>query len=696
MAAGFLMGCQNSDGVSITASSSFSFGSALAQFFVADFTPYETAAAALRNADARYTVQDFIWSFTGSSEVYESYSIANANVEYAHAAGLTGAGQIISVIDSGFLVSHDEFAGKTISAAGGVGALGVDDHGTAVASVAAGASGSGEIIGVAPGADLQLGTFDSFATMTAGTIQARSLGAIVQNNSWGYAAGVSTTNYTGLFGGSSGRAYIDALTSLAEDAVIVFAASNSIGAASQDIMAALPVLLPDLEPSWIAAVNAVPDVVSEEIMSATLVSSGCLEAAAWCIAADGTAYAATDTGDSDYEIGSGTSFSAPIVSGAIALLAEAFPTLNAQELRARLLASADNSFFEQTGFVDFGGGVEHGFNESLGHGFVDVKAALLPIGGSYVPTGSGRIDLGDPVIVSGGMAGNALSARLAPYDIVVLDGLGTDFSAPANILAAEAVPQSDPVLASNTLLGVDLDAASANPFQKNSVFSQYVTGGDFELNLGDMQLALLLPTDDSGDPSFGLSVSREMDLGRSTLQLGLSVMHEGSGFVGMQAVSSTGTLASDHAAARVDWTMPLAGNSDFGISGTLGIAEASGSLAAMSMNSVGYNAISMNYGRRNVFGDGDRLAFGLRLPEAVTAGSATVVTPVAMSATGVSYETLDISLSPQARQLDLTIGYGKPLAEGVDFLVSATRSLNHGNIAGRDNSIASFGIRVSF
>ena len=77
---------------------------------------------------------------------------------------------------------------------------------------------------------------------------------------------------------------------------------------------------------------------------------------------------------------SGTSFAAPQVSGAIALLAQAFPNDTPQTWRDRLLASADNSMCTPfDGYVTFSNGVKHGYNHEFGHGVIDIKSALEEI-----------------------------------------------------------------------------------------------------------------------------------------------------------------------------------------------------------------------------------------------------------------------------------------------------------------------------
>jgi subtilisin family serine protease len=345
-----LAACQDSagdDGGGSAGTSLFD-PSVFSAFFVDDFGPYEADARALRDNDPKYLVQKFSWTDDRDGKRYSSYSLDNANVEYAHAAGLTGAGQIIAILDAGFRQSHVEFSGKTIYTPPGY-APGVDDHGTGVASIAAGSADSGEMIGVAPGADLQLGALDAnsgeFKSMTAATRQAASVGAIVQNNSWGYEVDATRANYNSVFGGSDGTDYINALREFANNGIIVFAASNDVTRTRADLVSALPNFVSGLEASFITVVNAVPGYSNGEISSASLVSSACLEAARWCMAADGTVYAATAGSDSSYSQVTGTSFAAPQVAGAMALLAEAFPSLTPQELRARLLASPTTASF---------------------------------------------------------------------------------------------------------------------------------------------------------------------------------------------------------------------------------------------------------------------------------------------------------------------------------------------------------------
>ena len=698
LTAGLVAGCQSSDGGDPAPSAVIDLSAgALSSFFVADWSGLETAASNLRNSDARYTIQDFIWSIGGVAPFYDSYSLDNANVEYAHAAGLTGVGQTIAIIDNGFLTTHDEFNGKTIFMPTGGNAPGVDDHGTTVASIAAGSASSGSIIGVAPGANLQLGSFVlGDAAMAAATQQAQAVGAIVQNNSWGYEIDASSANLDAAFGSAAGTNYLNALQSFSNNAVVVFAASNNAARTSSDLMAALPTLMPALEPSWITAVNAVPSGSGGNITSAVLVSSGCMQAAAWCMAADGTVYGAVGTGNSDYSLGTGTSFAAPQISGAVALLAEAFPTLTAQDLRARILASANNSFYSHSGYVQFGT-INHGFDATFGHGFLDLKAALSPIGGSYIPRSAGGITpLSGPVILSGGMAGNAISAGLSAHNIVFLDGLGAQFDASAQILSANAIPTQNPVARVADLLATDLAGSRVDPFGAPSQFASFIAGHEFDIALNDANLTLLLPGRNTQVTNFGLAAKSGFDLGSTNLELGLSLLHEDSGVAGVKSLISGQNMASTHGAATFEWHMPMGVGQEFSLSGSVGVAAPSAKNSAAKMSSVRYNSVKLAYGARDIWGAGDRFSIGVSLPQAVQSGSAKFVLPVAMSSGTTTFSTVDVGLAPEGRQIDLTVSYGLPLTTHSEVLMSAVHRVNAGHIAGERNSGMAIGWKLSF
>ena len=241
---------------------------------------------------------------------------------------------------------------------------------------------------------------------------ASNANAIVQNNSWtmgtcetsvsctytvdrftNYQTANGTTDTATLetmhsYGTSTTAShwqnYINAASSYQNTGVIVFSAGNHSGKAEPNIMAGLPVLVTELADAWLAVGNL--DFSGSTISSSgvTRYSNQCGSAAEFCLFADGTEITSsigysTNVNDSEYGLKSGSSQSTPMVSGAIALLSEAFPNHTPAQITDRLLASANNSFFTTTGSTQFANGISHGYNSEFGHGLVDLEAALKPI-----------------------------------------------------------------------------------------------------------------------------------------------------------------------------------------------------------------------------------------------------------------------------------------------------------------------------
>ncbi|MEE9388859.1 MAG: S8 family peptidase [Paracoccaceae bacterium] len=706
---GLLAACNPTDDPVASIRVSHDPATVLSMSFVTDFAPYEAAAAALRTLNPLYTVQNFVWPTGFGDPTNRSYSIANGRVEYAHAAGLTGAGQTISIVDTGFLTSHEEFDGKTITSSDGAAGQildsegDIESHGTGVASVAAGVADSGRIIGVAPGADLQLGLFDSNLTITNANNQAIATQAIVQNNSWGFrpnlasgfSASATASDFNYIFSGSSGQQYLQSMRNLANNSVLVFAASNDATLTSASLLMGLPVVDPDLESSWIAVVNVLSTFTGTAITSGDLISAPCAEAAAWCMAADGTVAGASAEAADGYFYWQGTSFAAPQVSGAIALLAEAFPTLTAQELRVRLLASAENGFYTHTGSVDFAPGVSHGYDDQFGHGFLNMKAALLPIGGAYVPRSSGgSVPLGSPAILSAGLVGGGLARSLAQYDLVASDGLGAGFDLPASVLTAQGAVRYDPLGTINNLMAADLASIAADPFVKSSAFSKYSAGREVSFEAEDLRIAMLVP--DAQGSNFGVAVSRDFGSKNAPFRLGLSALHEGAGFVGIQSLLPSHSIRGSHTGARWEWGIPLAAHQQLALSGSFGFAVPEGGVEDMNLSPVGYNSFNVSYSMANVWGMGDRVTIGLGLPEAIQSGRARVALPMANGLGGTAFNTVDVPLAPGGRQLDISVGYGVALLDGADLIFRTVRSLNAGNITGQNSTEAAIGLRIEF
>ncbi len=142
--------------------------------------------------------------------------------------------------------------------------------------------------------------------------------------------------------------------------------------------------------------------------------------------------------------------------------------------------------------------------------------------------------------------------------------------------------------------------------------------------------------------------------------------------------------------------MPVARKAAVRLFGALGVAVPSGGVGDMSFTPVSYNSLNISYGAQDVLGLGDRFSLGVGMPQAVQSGSARVTLPVTLSDGSVGFDSVDLPLAPKGRQVDLSIAYGMPLAEGAELVMSAVRSLNAGNVAGSNTTEAAIGLRFQF
>lgn len=661
---------------------------ALTAFRVESFAAFESAARDLRESD-KYKIQQIQWHERSgnSGPSYESYSLASARIEYAHAIGLTGARQIISIVDDGFLTTHESYAGRI--AGGNAGSTA--SHGTSVASVAAG--NSSYMIGVAPGATVQPGLFDSARSRTDATDLARINGAVVQNNSWGFPDfKANSTDFQRLFVQGDNSIYLTALQRYTQNGVVVFAADNTRNNSVAGLMEALPAFVPELEAGWLAVISGVPQFDNDRILSAQRRSAPCLEAARWCIAADGTWMAATASSNTSYDLRIGTSFAAPMVSGAIALLAEAFPNLTPHDLRARLIATADNRFegFTASGTLEVvpGSGFFHDYSTEWGHGFLDVRAALLPIGTPVAVLADGTTQSADqPLITGGGATGDAVARSLAATPILVTDMLGGDFTMPGAALSATAAPPPISERLWSSMFG-------AAP---RSGLLQAYGGADMTLRQGGFELALLAP--DAGgasgingnDPALAAFIGQNLQAAGGEVFIGLNVTRD-DGTILPGIGGSTSTLAALELAYRRD----VGRDGFFEVGGTFGMSPSASGPALSDRSAVQFNAFKVEAGQNSVLRQGDRISLGLSLPVAVTSGGAEIALPVSRSDGRVEHRSVGIDYAPQNREINLSVTYDTPVGRNAAIFVGAIHAANHGNIAGQRDTAALLGFRMSF
>lgn len=693
---GFLAACQGDTGSLSSGGNVPGTGTdtILSRYFVESFTPYEGTALSLLLAP-KYARQHINWfldlnangSYDAGEPDYTTYPLASSGAHYAHAVGLTGQGQRIAIADAGFRTTHEAFLGKSLYLPSGP--LPQYDHGTFVASVAAGNSGS--MIGIAPGAELVLGSYGTFDDLVDLTDRATALGAVAFNNSWGIPNTPATrTNYDLFVVDPGGSAWLDSLRTYTEQGVVVFAVSNDAAATRSGLLEALPKFAPELEQGWLAVANGVATVSQGDVVAGELISAGCLDTAPWCIVAEGSWEGATASSDASYDFATGTSFAAPMVAGALALLAEAFPDLPASALRARLLASADNSFagFTAAGTVEIVPGFSHAFSNEFGHGFLDIKAALLPIGPTTLSLPGGKaIPLDRPLAIEGRGSGNAVRRALADRVVRYTDTLGTPFDIFASSLVASP---STPALGREMM-----ENWASNAHEPAKLNDFFAARGEIGFRAGSIDLSVA-PARGSADgrahmPTFSFGQTR--DFGPGALSWRLAVGEDERGYLPGWSAEHPARLTMMTAQYVADTERGLNVKASFSVGTAAGSSLSGGASRAL------LTAASASISRRDLAIHGDRLAFTLSLPAAVIRGATTLSLPVVRQSGSVALENLRIPLVPEKREMRLSIRYDRPLAYPFPN-ASVTFTLGHafhrGNIAGQEDTAALIGIKARF
>ncbi|MCU0828049.1 MAG: S8 family serine peptidase [Tabrizicola sp.] len=622
------------------------------------------------------------------------FALRASGAAFAHAAGLTGAGQLIAISDEHISPTHVSISGRVTEHSNFAPG---DEHGTSVASVAAG-NDPGRFIGTAPGANIIFGSwFD--ADLASLAREALRLRAVAWNNSWGYVDDNRDTLFATetayrdfLVNNPGGAAYLDALKDYAAYGVVVFAVSNFESDRNSGLMDALPVFENALESGWLAVANGVPTLSGSDVTAVNLISTSCWEAARWCIVADGSWNAAIGSG-SEYEFTTGSSFAAPQVAGALALLAEAFPDLSPHELRVRLLAAADDNFagFSADASVELAEGFFKDYSVVYGHGFLDIEAALRPIGGTALTTARGqKIDTDAPVLTTGSAFGDALEVSLADTEVVVRDALSASFMMPGEALTAGARPASQATALLFDSLTTNLKnertaepSALSDPFSEFSAPVSTVVTAD-----GLAKAAVLMPQ--AGSEMAGVTVTQVLTDGPTKVEVGVKVARDNGSLMSLRS----GEGAS-MASIALGLTQEVGNGGFWALSGEIGITDLGGATALNGSDSARFDAVKLTAGKSGVFTKNDRLSIGVGLPIAIASGETNLDLPVMRQ--GLSaFESVSVDLAPEDRQVDLELTYQAALSDSLEMKMSVIHSDNFGNRSGLTDTGAALAFSFRF
>ncbi len=321
-----------------------------------------------------------------TTEYRQTLGAVDMNALAAYQKGATGAGVNVAVIDSGIDLTSSQFAGRISSAsanvAGGATVQDQSGHGTAVAYTLAGARNGSGTQGVAFDATLLVLRADTAGTCTATKTGSDSDGCSFDDNN--IAKGVDAARVAGarvinmsLGGSSPGTNLVAAINrATAAGIVIVIAAGNDGTAnpnpfaevANNDAAARGLVIIAGSVNGPVGYQNQNAEAGTPGALSSFSDAAG--DAAAHYLAAVGTRVVAPANTGTSY-LWSGTSFAAPQISAAAALLAQAFPNLTGAQIVQILFSSARHA-------------TAAGVDTTLGNGILDLTKAFQPLGTSSV------------------------------------------------------------------------------------------------------------------------------------------------------------------------------------------------------------------------------------------------------------------------------------------------------------------------
>ena len=478
----------------------------------------------------------------GNAEFTRNDGVDIINAEAAYLRGATGAGTTVAVIDTGFDADHPDLANNISAASYNVVSNnndieGDEDHGTKVAGVIAAERNDLGTHGVAYDASI----------LAVKAARCSDIGCRFYVSDLANAVNYATDNMAhvinmSLGGPSGGDGDLNAAIARAANAgTYVVVATGNAGQAEPYYPANLAAN-PSLD-GMVVAVAAATD-----SGSITAFSNDCGAAMNSCLVAPGVHIATTSDGATDATqtiTASGTSFAAPHVSGALALLVQLYADAWAADPRSIALFMFD-------GARDLG---DAGVDAVYGHGLLDVAGAIdvadTAIAGAAIPLLSGgEASLSESSLVLSQAFGDTLGSLSLLNSAIAIIQL-SDGAHPYRARLGDRVSRAAPVSALEALLADSGIRTIGLPLGDALSLSMALSGGD---TMGAARDDLFDDAPDTGVQALHLAGS----VGdATTLRLGLGVAAQDR--PGARAIDPAAASLFRSGGAAIDPLAPLAG-----------------------------------------------------------------------------------------------------------------------------------------
>ena len=378
-----------------------------------------------------------------TSEYNRQTGLDDIGVASAYDAGYAGFNVRAGVVDTGVYQAHSQLShiNAGYDAHGSSkGLVDPDGHGTHVASLMAASREGDAMHGVAPHAWVNAyRIFDhngSFAGKSGGQIipsvvsHAVSSNIMLLNNSW--ASNYEVTDLSKATTRSVLGAELPAWEKAVDAGMVMVWAAGNQGDDEVSVRAGLPYHYSGVKKGWLAVVSFDPNGKEPRY------TNRCGVARDWCLAAPGGGDSVSSLGlygahsGGGYERRSGTSMAASHVSGALALVLDAFPQLTPQQAAVRLLETATYEGLETADGCTISKCDAAQMADVFGQGRVSIPDAIAPIGSLSLAASAAPVSVNQARIDCGLVIDEALFSAMTGVRFIAHDSFdNAAFALPA-------------------------------------------------------------------------------------------------------------------------------------------------------------------------------------------------------------------------------------------------------------------------